>query len=493
MNTGIFNNPDFFPTPVHVLDMMQIDCTNKIVLEPSAGKGDIVDYLFSHGAKDVVCYENNDTLQQILQHKCKIMGKDFLTAKSEDVSHVDLIVMNPPFSNAEKHIVHAFEIAPEGCEILTLCNLETISKSYRHERINAILRDYGNYENLGSCFDNAERKTSVEVALVKLYKPVVNDETKFEGFFMDEDEEEQQVDGIMPFNEVRALVNRYVGAMKIFSQLDLFKVQMEYILAPLGMREFFFTVGYDSKIKSKEDFSKHIQIVSWNYIFDKMNIRKYVTSGVMKDINKFVEQQRQIPFTMKNIYRMFDIIIQTKEQNFNKAIIEVIDKFTMHTHENRFAVEGWKTNSGHMLNEKFIIDYMVKPKWSSSSKVELSYNGNGERLEDLVKVLCVLTGFNFDSISSLSSYFSQFGGLETNRWYSWAFFEIKVFKKGTMHLKFQNKEDWYVLNKAYGHLKGFSLPEKFNPKASKKQTKNDETKTNAEENFQLELSYKIAS
>lgn len=493
MSTGIFNNPDFFPTPVHVLDMMQIDCTGKVVLEPSAGKGDIVDYLFSNGAKDVVCYEKNDTLQQILQHKCKILGNDFLNSKAEEVSHINLIIMNPPFSAASKHIVHAFEIAPEGCEIIALCNWETIQKSYRHERINSIVTDYGTSQNLGSCFDTAERKTNVEIGLIKLYKPVISDESKFEGFFMDEDEEEQQVDGIMPFNEVRALVNRYVGAMKIYSQLDTFKVQMEYILVPLGMKDFFFTVGYDNKIKSKEDFSKHIQMVSWNHIFNKMNITKYVTSGVLKDINKFVEQQRQIPFTMKNIYRMFDIIIQTKEQNFNKAIIEVIDKFTMHTHENRFAVEGWKTNSGYMLNEKFIIDYMVQPHYRVSKKVRLNFGSNADRLTDLIKVLCPLTGYNYDSIRSLDAFFTHFDGLETNRWYSWAFFEIKVFKKGTMHLKFQNKEDWYVLNKAYGHLKGFSLPERFNPKASRKHSKNDEINPVLEENFQLELSYKIAS
>ncbi len=493
MNTGIFNNPDFYPTPVHVLDMMQIDCADKIVLEPSAGKGDIVDYLFNHCAKDVVCYEKNETLQQILQHKCKILGNDFLKSKAEDVSHIDLIIMNPPFSTSEKHIVHAFEIAPEGTEIIALCNHETIEKSYRHERINTIIRDYGHYHNLGSCFDTAERKTNVEVGLIKLYKPVVNDESKFEGFFMDNDEEEQQVDGIMPFNEVRALVNRYVGAMKIFNQLDLFKDQLHYILEPLGMKDFFFTVGYDNKIKSKEDFSKHIQVVSWNYIFDKMNIRKYVTSGVMKDINKFVEQQHQIPFTMKNIYRMFDIIIQTKGQNFDKAIVEVIDKFTMHTHQNRFAVEGWKTNSGHMLNEKFIIDWMVEPQFSNNKKVRLRFGSNADRLTDLIKVLSPLTGRNYDSIMNLDSFFTQFDGLETNRWYSWSFFEIKVFKKGTMHLKFQNKEDWYILNKAYGKLKGFTLPEKFNPKATKKETSQQTDATCTDVNSQTELSYQLAS
>ena len=51
--------------------------------------------------------------------------------------------------------------------------------------------------------------------------------------------------------------------------------------------------------------------------------------------------------------------------------------------------------------------------------------------------------------------------LETNTWYDWAFYEIKIFKKGTLHLKFKDLNDWYVLNQAYGKLKGFSLPEEY--------------------------------
>lgn len=45
---------EFYPTPLPVLDLMGIDAFNKVVLEPSAGKGDIVDYLKNNGAKSVL-------------------------------------------------------------------------------------------------------------------------------------------------------------------------------------------------------------------------------------------------------------------------------------------------------------------------------------------------------------------------------------------------------------------------------------------------------
>ena len=32
---------------------------------------------------------------------------------------------------------------------------------------------------------------------------------------------------------------------------------------------------------------------------------------------------------------------------------------------------------------------------------------------------------------------------------------------GTMHIKFKDLNEWYLLNKAYGELKGFTLSEQY--------------------------------
>ena len=110
-------NPEFYPTPADVIELMLKgqEIENKIFLEPSAGKGDIVDYLTEYGAKSILTCEINEDLQTILKTKSTFLNADFLTVKSEQISHIDFIVMNPPFSNADKHILHAYEIAPRGC------------------------------------------------------------------------------------------------------------------------------------------------------------------------------------------------------------------------------------------------------------------------------------------------------------------------------------------------------------------------------------------
>jgi|TARA_Y100000310_G_scaffold162046_1_gene161981 predicted rRNA methylase YqxC with S4 and FtsJ domains len=451
---------EFYPTPKEVYDSMGVDCIGKIVLEPSAGSGNIVDFLIDNGAKEVLSIEKNKDLQKIVSSKSRLIGDDFLKCTTEDISHIDMIVMNPPFSNADAHILHAWEISPEGCEIIALCNWQTIENDYSVGRRNltSIVSNNGDKVNLGDCFSDADRKTGIDIGLVKIFKPVVSDEFEFEGFYM---EEEQDIDGegIMQFDEVRSLVNRYVSSVKCFDKLSIVMNELQNSSKGILDNEFSLTVGYDNKVSNKEDFCKHMQKESWKYIFNKMNLSKYVTSGVMKDINKFVETQQKYPFTMKNIYKMFEIIVGTRDQTFNRALEEAIDNFTKYTNENRFGVEGWKTNSGHMLNKKFIVDWMVEVGWHGD-KMDLKYSQHADKITDLNKVLCGLTATNYDDIKDLRFFFND-NKIQPSTWYDWGFFKFKCFKKGTMHLKFKDNKDWYALNQAYGKLKGFTLNDKY--------------------------------
>lgn len=454
---------EFYPTPPEVIQLMNLDCMNKVILEPHAGKGNIVDYCISNGAKQVLSIELNKDLQQIVKQKSTLIGDDFFDCKPEQISHVHAIYMNPPFSNADKHILHAWEIAPDGCEIVSLCNWSTIE--YPNRRISHLIREYGLSQNLGDCFSEAERTTGVQVGLVRLHKPIRNEDFDFQGFFIEEDEEEMQGEGIMQYNEVRALVNRYVGTMKSFDKMKDEIDSVNRMISQIGMSSVSLGIGHEKDVTTKEQFSKIIQKRSWNHIFNKMNMEKYVTSGVMKDINKFVETQEKIPFTMRNIYRMLEIIVGTRKQTFDRALEEAIDNFTKHTHENRFGVEGWKTNSGYMLNKKFIVEGIVETSWGGSLQVRYDSYG-GRKMDDLVKVLCNLNGTDYNTIGTLyrfnfkSKHEKEFS-LETNTWYEWGFFDVKFFKKGTMHVKFKDIEPWYLINKAYGQLKGFTLHEKY--------------------------------
>jgi len=461
-------NEEFYPTPKNVLDLMQLDCNDKICLEPSAGKGDIVDYLKEFGAAEILACEINDDLRTIVANKATIIGSDFLKVTSEQISHVQLIVMNPPFSNATEHILHAWEIAPEGCEIVSLCNWETINNRYYRDRgeLGQLIENYGASENLGDCFSDAERKTGVNVGLVRLFKPIVSENFNWDGFFYTDDDVSSSASGIMPYNRIRSIVNTYVGAVKCWDKFEETAKELSSLASGVNFGDgFSFKVSYSKEVKTKIEFTKALQARCWNLVFDELNVQKYVTRGVREDLNKYIQSRHHYPFTMRNVYKMVEIIFGTRENTMNRAICEAVENYTRHTHENRYCVEGWKTNEGHLLNKKFIVPYMVEYKdYKTICPYSLNYGRYREDLIDLIKAICYVQGYNFDNITTPLDTFQMFeraGKLQTNYWYESGLFRFKFFKKGTMHFEFVNEKDWEALNIAYAKIKGVTLPETF--------------------------------
>lgn len=220
------SNVDFYPTPDEVINTMMIgeDVVGKIILEPSAGKGNIVDWLKKNGAGKVIACEKDTNIKKLLNGKCDIIADDFLTVSSEQISHVDYIVMNPPFSEGAKHILHAFEIAPAGCTIIALCNSESVNQGWERnatkEKLIETIELYGCKEFLGRVFDDAERRTDVHVSLIKLYKEGEGQD-EFDGYMFSNEKDSldaNETEGLVQYNVVRDMVNRYISAVRLFDE-----------------------------------------------------------------------------------------------------------------------------------------------------------------------------------------------------------------------------------------------------------------------------------
>ena len=460
-------NPDFYPTPPEVAAEMldPIDLRGRTVLEPSAGSGNLVHACLEHGAAEVLAVEPEPKLRAILAAvpSCLTIGDDFLQLQAHQVSHIDAVVMNPPFSADEAHILHAWEIAPPGCEIVALCNWNTISGEYRglQLQLSKLVEAYGSKENLGECFSTAERPTRVIVGMVRLTKPgsrAGGDE--FDGFFLGPDDIEAQGEGIIPYRRSRDIVNRYVEACRIFDQQVTAGVQLRTVLdgffgADLGLQ-----VTIEGQAVTRNRFRKDLQKAAWKHVFDEFLPQHLATSQLSKDINSFVEKQSRIPFTERNIYRMLQIVAGTQDQRIDRAVTEAIDELTRFTKENRWSVEGWATNSGHMLNQKFICNNLAQLAWSDPRRVRLQTCGpRSDEIRDLIKALCFITGRPFDEMSLPEG--SGSNSYCPGQWYDWGFFEFRAYKKGTVHFRFKNRDDWAALNRRYARIKGQSLPEKI--------------------------------
>lgn len=453
-----------------------LDISGKNVLEPSAGAGHLVDIIKLRSPKNVFICEIDETLVQLVKTKGIFLNNDFLKVSASEISHMDFIIMNPPFSKDDEHIVHAWEIAPPGCTIVSLCNNSLFTK-YSPSRSESVVRqlvfDYGRQETLGSAFSSADRKTDVEIGIVFLQKPADDQET-FDEFgdylTMEDGTDLNQTEGIMRYDFVTECVNRYVGACKLYKKMMDDAVQMNHLAGMFGTKSLCLTLSEDDKPTTYERFKIELQKKTWNVIFEKMNMKKYMTESLKNDINKFCEEHSKYPFTVKNVYNMLNFIASTHGDRMQKVILEVFDRLTQHHHENRHNVKGWKTNSHYMLNKKIILPYVFEEGGKRIRYADPRYS-NTDKLEDLTKVLCVLTGTNYDDILDLRA--THLSGTkenykanirvdrETNTWYEWGFFEYKGFKAGTIHLKFKDENHWALFNQAVAKLKGLQLPDKF--------------------------------
>lgn len=488
--------------PLDVIETMLEDeiIKDKIILVAFSGNESILDYLLNRHPQDILGVEALPEVRSLLATKCQLIGSDFLQIEKPTVSHLHLIVIYPSLNMDTRYIQHAFEIAPPGCKIISLCNYDSYehSKAWSKQEIRCLVEECGRAQNLGLRVKGAEWGHDITLGLIKLQKPGGGYEHEFEGFFLFEQEEPQE-NALMPYDAIRDLVNRYIGAVQIIDEQLTAAVKMQNLIKGFFRSDIAMCLDSSEFGKKHNGFKKEIQKSGWNFIFEKLNLTRYATRGLREDINKFVETQTTIPFTMKNIYRMLEIVAGTTTQRMDKALLEVFDKLTAHHHENRYNRPGWKTNSHYLVAKKFILPnmcYQDQRYHKGENTIQCDYHGNWEMVEDLLKALCYISGDDYEAMGTLREWVSYSYKVITDtqvffhhqvenfrgqaekaealdkagitftllnhrpvygEWFDWAYFRVKAFKKGSMHFEFKGEDLWGRFNQRIARLKGYPL------------------------------------
>jgi len=147
----------------------------QLVLEPSAGKGDIAEAIREAGAHPH-CVEHNFSLVQIL------CAKGFEVEQAGDfmehapVERFDAVVMNPPFENGQdaEHVQHAFKFLKPGGRLVAITGAGIF---FRTDRKAVAFREWledngGTVEDLpDDAFKSGFVATGVRTKMVCVEKP----------------------------------------------------------------------------------------------------------------------------------------------------------------------------------------------------------------------------------------------------------------------------------------------------------------------------------
>lgn len=487
---------EFFPTPAMLIDrMLSPYCKGgrlpqMTVLEPSAGKGDIADCVSRRmngdnwrrcSTEGIYCIEQNPELQSILREKgYAVIGDDFLRFTGGGLLF-DLIVMNPPFSRGAAHLLHAWELLKAG-DLVCILPVETLRNPCTRERqlLCELIEDRGGIvEEVGAAFKDAERKTGVEVCIIRLSK---KDDSLIDGIFDDigfarahgSDEEAPLINEnqVACRSTIRRMVDAYRATLDSFRSAAKALRELEYYGREFGSRfeaddergnpsrrgasEAFCQIIRDGlcEFEDRERFASLYRNAfnrfavttcraAWDSVFSQTEISRFMTKGVRDEFEKLQKSQRMIEFTEENIAGMLESLLMSGGKIREAAIVEAFDLITKYHAENRIHIEGWKSNDFWRANRRFILPCVVDFSFGSLS---VCYN-TGERLNDIDRALCLQEGIRFDEILPAAEAIRQsLREVEIGSKVSSHFFEIRYYKKGTGHFMFLDEGVWERFN-----------------------------------------------
>ena len=519
---------EFYPTPKELVDRMleKIDWKKvETVLEPSAGKGDILrgiarkfdgryvnvdaieldpnlrallKYNFSEEAeqqiekskdailkargpfseqnwrtrmysyyddKDRIRYdypeEEQEQLKELDDQKkgffpcgIHVVHDDFLTYTA--YKQYNAIVMNPPFSNGDKHLLKALEMQKTGGQIACLLNAETLKNPYttvRKHLLDLLTKYNADIEYIPSAFADAERSTNVEVALVYVDIPYsdedgvlsIYDRLKKEEHYEEPTYEDARALEVTDF--IAAIVNRY--KLEIEAGIELIKTynrMKPYLHNTIDGAEN--TCRYGGSIIQLKDCAWHdltinayvrdVRLKYWTALLKNKKITGKLTSTLQQAYSQRVANYADYDFSEFNILTLVAEMNANIKSGVEAEIDKMYDKLTEeHSYypecqKNRHLFTGWKTNKAWKIDKKCILPvYGVFDGWDGKPRVYDAYNA----LSDIERVLNFFDGHmsaEVDLAGQLDRYFRT--GITKN--IPCKFFNVTFYKKGTVHIVF---------------------------------------------------------
>jgi hypothetical protein len=458
------SNKTFYPTPSKLAGRMvgKIKGEPRKVLEPSAGKGDLIECIgkrYGGSRMHISAIEINEELQATLRgNRIKVIDSDFLTFSGPD--KFDLIIANPPFDEGDRHLLKAIEIMYRG-QIIFLLNAETIKNPHTNTR-KELVKKLGDLdaqiEYIQDAFLDAERKTAVEVALVN----IIIERNVEDDLFADakytaapvrptiEDKNELTTgrnveDLVAEYNEVvRVGVEMIAGYFRNYKKIGAY----------IGLNDEAgkYHPAKDSDMTSKMQAQVNqllaaVRTSFWRRTLNLSEVQKRLTKKKRAEFEEQIKQRCDMDFTASNIRQFVLNLLGSREKTLTDAVIDIFDMFTKRHcwsdglyDENIHYFNGWKTNKAFRVNKRVVI-----PIHGSYGHPFVSYNGlwklnhgAAETLHDIDIVMNYFDGMQ-GYVSMAKAIEESFERRQTSKIRS-TYFTITVYKKGTAHMTFNDPD-----------------------------------------------------
>ncbi|MEI2356072.1 DUF4942 domain-containing protein [Mesobacillus zeae] len=479
-------NADFYPTPDSLLEeLLGLSIGRELlpqwknvsrftlrgrVLEPSAGKGNIVNYIREKGRSIQI-----DTIESDPELSSFLIGagnnhvwSDFLTF--ETFREYDAIVMNPPFSAGEKHLLHAIKLASKqitkDCEIYAIVNAETIKNPFstlRKELARLLDLHAARVNFVDNAFSAAERKTDVEVALIylKVRREDVSEDLYRRTIDAIKREESGQhadistaLSTFVKHNEVKEradaitrLILEYEQAVKLVrDSYETSKRKIDFLKYVSNVNGGKLSTPIDDAAKRYEEELQRLRSTYWQLILHTDKFMEILTTEAREKLNRQIESASELEINSTNVYMLLHAIMANSSEMLISSVVSMFERITSHSRRdfstNIHYYNGWNTNEAYKIGKKVIYPFFTSfGDWEIGAR-DGSFNTVDYRIKgfifDLLKAFEPFRNVNYD--------FEMIGKGEFKN----EILRFKIFMKGTVHVWFNDLETLNKINYVCG-------------------------------------------
>jgi len=388
-----------------------------------------------------------------------LAGVDFLSWSTP--MPYDLWIMNPPFHNGEHHLLRAWSMAAPGADIVCLLPTVMVRKPDTVYRRNLahIIATAGSIEDLGPVFKDSDRTTDVEVSLIRLKVPDSGanlfDAVEFDPvrIITDADADSPDVSkfAVAKPDVVAALVQNYNTAAGYYIEYRRAARRMKALEKQFDLHrvrqggsgrgdEYSYSAASDTK--SHAAYISDLNRAAWYTLFRLTGFEARMTAAVKKKFEQVQARYGNLEFTEQNIGLVLQAVVDGADDMQNQCILDVFDYLTAHYKENRSHHEGWCTNDRWAVGKKVILPGVG---CGYNGKFCLDYGWAREKFHDLDKAMCWVGGRLFENIVTIVEVVNSTDRISGIRAES-EFFDIVLYKKGTIHLTFRDPAIWRRFN-----------------------------------------------
>jgi len=467
---------EYYPTPDDLIEKMYSKLSdqrrNPVILEPSAGKGHICKKIleltkarYRHRTVTIDAIEIEKEFQHILKgEKINVIHDDFLTF--ETFKSYDCIMMNPPFSNGDKHLQRAMAMQKRrGGQVVCILNAETIRNPHTNLRKNIIkiLEEYkADIEYIENAFIDAERKTAVEVALISVIFPEI---IKMDAsLILDKMEKAEKYEdlvkdyaSLISGDPVTGIIESYDYEVKVGVEFieEYFRIKPVLISGDeIQNKECFINLAIGSGRNDLEDDRKTMinKLISktrhkyWKTIFNLKAITEIVTTDAYYDLNSKIEEFAEYDVTLFNIRQLQQLLYQNLGSNIEAGIEAFFDDVTTKAYDgkNTLYYDAWKTNKAWKIGKKAIIWLNAYDSWSGN--FDPDYKAD-QKVIEMEKVLSYLSkGKKTVVDSGIRQKLKDARDNGQTKNIEFEYFNLTFYKKGTCHIEFTDEKAIELLN-----------------------------------------------